>query len=259
MQPLLIAYAAVTGLVIGSFLYVCIQRIPAGKSIARGRSCCDGCNRTLRWFELVPVFSFVLLRGRCARCGIKLSPRYPLAEGITALLFALAAHRFSASLQTLAALWFFSLLIVIAWIDWDTQLIPNGLLLWLLPVGILCTAFGVFVPWYSALLGTVIGAGALLAVDGIGRLLYKQESMGGGDIKLMAVVGLYLGWQQTLLALGLAILSGAIVGTVLLARAQKQRREGLTMPFGPFLAIGSAISLLWGNALIAGYLSLLGL
>lgn len=254
---MLVVFSAVLGLLIGSFLNVCILRIPREQSVANGRSHCMSCRHPLSPIELVPVFSWLLLRGRCRHCGARISPRYMLVEALTAVLYALVALRFGLSWPTLIWFCFVSLLVVVAFIDLDWQIIPNGVLLFGLVPGVLCAAFLLFVPWYEALLGAFVGGGSLLLVDLLGRLIFKKESMGGGDVKLLALIGLYLGWKLTLLSLVFAVISGAIIGLVVLSRSKADEREGRMMPFGPFLAMGATAALLWGAQFLNWYFSLL--
>jgi leader peptidase (prepilin peptidase)/N-methyltransferase len=254
---LLVVFSAVLGLLVGSFLNVCILRIPRDESITVGRSHCMSCGHTLSPLELMPVFSWLALRGRCRSCGVKVSPRYLVVEALNAILYLLVALRFGFSWQALIYFCFVSLLLVVTFIDIDWQIIPDGVLLAGLLPGVLCAAFSLFVPWYEALLGVVVGGGSLLAVDLLGRLLFKKESMGGGDVKLLALIGLYIGWKLTLLSLVFAILSGALVGLLVLARSKEEERSGRMMPFGPFLALGAVVSLLWGTPFLHWYFSLL--
>ncbi|MDD4797324.1 MAG: prepilin peptidase [Eubacteriales bacterium] len=250
MELYLAALAGLLGLCMGSFFNVCIYRIPAGKSVVSPPSCCGSCGHRLSGRDMIPILSWALSRGRCRHCGARYSARYALVEGLTAVLYVAVWLLCGPTWRCLAGLLLTSLLILIAFIDWDAGIIPNGLVLIGLAAGIGYAALTG--AWLNAALGAVSGALPLLAVDGLGRLLYKKEGMGLGDVKMMAFVGLFLGWKLTLLALLLGVVLGAAAAAIGLA-AKKLQRGGY-MPFGPYLAAGAWVSFFWGAALLQWYL-----
>jgi len=204
MQTIITLYILIFGLVIGCFLNVCIYRIPAKQSIVSPPSHCTSCGTRLRPLDLVPVFSYVFLRGKCRYCGEKVSARYPLVEGLTAAVFVILYFRFSFSVEFLVAIFFSCILICIAFIDFDFKLIPNGFVLAGLISGIALFVYNFFYPvsiygdgtWYNPLIGMVGGAGFLFLVAVVGSLVFKSDdAMGMGDVKLLAAVGLFLGWD----------------------------------------------------------------
>lgn len=238
-------------LLLGSFFNVCIHRIPRGESLAFPPSHCPRCQHRLAPLDLIPVISFLFLRGQCRYCRSPISWRYPAVELLTAALFTLAWFRFGWSWDLLYALILTSVLIIVTFIDWDTQMIPDGLTLPGIAAGLIFS-FGPqgATPWDS-LLGLLAGGLPLLLIA-----VASQGGMGGGDIKLMAMAGTFLGWKLTLLALFLSFLAGGIVGVFLLLTHKKGRKDAV--PFGPFLALGSFAALLYGPALLTWYFSLLG-
>jgi len=244
------AFMAVLGLVIGSFLNVCIWRVPRGESIAKGRSHCTSCGRTLTAPELVPVFSFIFLGGRCKSCKAKISPRYPLVELITGAAFFLAALIYGWSWMALVMCAFFALLVVVAFIDMDTQTIPNGLVLAIALLGVIAfflppPAGLPVVQWWERLIG---GACVSLPVLLIAWLL---NGFGYGDVKLTAAAGLLLGWRLVLVAFGIGVVLGGAVGGILLATKKAGRKTAIA--FGPYLCIGMFAAALIGQHIVNFY------
>ncbi len=260
MEPIIGILIFIFGTIIGSFLNVCIYRLPLGLSLARKPSSCPACGRRLGAFDLVPVLSYVWLGGKCRGCKQKISAAYPLIEALTGILFLLLYLRFGLSpvLPVYAAL--ISLLIVIAVIDMRHMEIPNGLVIAGLTVGFIqlaiTAATGLFDPWHSYVIGFFVGALPLLLIALLGALLFKKEAMGGGDIKMMAFCGLITGWRLVIPAYFIGIFTGAILSIILIAAKQKKRGDAI--PFGPFLALGVTVSVFFGNELINWYLGLIG-
>lgn len=258
MEILFWVFLIILGLMVGSFLNVVIVRVPKGESIVFPSSHCCACGAPLQARDLVPVFSFLLLKGRCRACGARISPRYMVVELLCAGLFAVCAWRFGFSLALLPALVFSALLLAVAAIDLEHNIIPNGLVIFGLCVGALSCGFSLLVPWWEALIGLVAGGVPLLLIDLLSRLVLKREGMGGGDMKLMAMAGLFLGWKLVLLALLLSFWIGALYAAVLIFTGKLRRGDrGVTMPFGPSLAAGSLVALWFGKDLITWYLSVL--
>ena len=255
-RPLLILLAGVVGAVFGSFLNVCILRWGAEpkQSVVRPPSRCPRCGAGVAWYDNVPVLSWLVLRGRCRSCGEPISIQYPLVELATGLIWALMAWRSGPTLEALRGAVLGTILLGIALTDARAYLIPDeftwgGLafgLLFALAVG--AQALG------QALLGAAVGFGLLWLVGAVGGWVLKQDAMGGGDIKMMAMVGAFLGWRGVLLTIFLGALLGSLV-FVPLALAGRKR----LVPFGIFLAMGAGAAYLVGPALYAWYLATMGI
>jgi len=230
--------AFLLGAVIGSFLNVCIYRIPARESVVTPHSRCPHCQTTIRWYHNLPVISWILLKGRCAYCGTPFSVRYPLVEAFTGALFALFLYRFGFHPVTLVAWLLVAALVAISFIDLDHQIIPDVISLPGIPIGFLCSFVLPWVSWQSSLLGILLGGGILLAIALGYEWLTKQEGMGLGDVKLLAMLGAFLGAPAILPIIFLASIMGTLVGVPLMLIKRAGRK--LAIPFGPFLA-GAAL------------------
>lgn len=237
------------GLVFGSFYNVVGLRVPKGESIVSPPSHCTVCERRLTPIDLIPVLSYLVLKGRCRKCHTRISPMYPFMECITGLLFVHSYVMFGFSKELIVALFFASLLVIITVSDIAYMLIPNK---------IVYPAFFIFIglrlvsplePWWYAFVGSAVGFGLLLLIA-----IVSKGGMGGGDIKLYAVLGLVLGIWNTLLSLFLASLIALIYGVVILAKRKQKRR--IPIPFGPAIALGSWLAYLYGDAIIQWYLQL---
>lgn len=244
------AFIFFTGCCIGSFGNVLIYRIPNKLDFVRGRSFCPACSHTLSARDLVPLVSFLFLHGRCRYCGGKISARYPLIESLTGLAAVAAFFSFGATLSALAAFFAGFFLIVIAMIDLDTMEIPDGLIVALLITAVLSFAAS---PQNPALLSRVIGFAAV-SVPMVLINLMIPESFGGGDIKLVAVMGLLLGWRALLAGIFFALITGGGYGALLLVKKKAGRKDHFA--FGPFLSFGLLIALFAGDAIFAAYLTL---
>jgi len=255
----LVVFAFVVGLLFGSFANVVIYRLPQKKSVVNPPSTCPSCSKRLAVIDLIPIISWLFLRARCRKCKAKISGRYPLVELICGLLFASMVY-FSPTLSAIPLCILAFLLLVISCIDWDTQEIPDGLLIIGALVGIAWVAIGHFFPdlfpyspnWLDALLGIVAGAAPLLIIDRISLLVLKKDGFGYGDVKLMAMVGIFMGWQLTLGAFPLAILSSFPFAVYLLAQKKRQATNSKDknpgyMAFGPFLCFGILIVFWFGE------------
>lgn len=242
-------FAFLLGLCIGSFLNVCIYRIPLGISVAKGRSICPSCETTLKGYDMVPLLSFALLRGKCRSCAAKISPRYPLVEGLTGVLFLLLALVYGFTFAAGIYAVFFACLVCIAFIDMDTQIIPDRFHIVIACLGVAAIFLVPDILWYEHLIGAVCVSLPLLIV----ALL--TGGFGFGDIKLMAAAGLLLGWKLILVGLFVGVIVGALFAVVLLARKKAGRKT--KMPFGPFLALGLVTATLVGPTVIQWYTALL--
>lgn len=249
------------GLVIGSFSNVCIHRIPLGENIVAPRSRCPNCRDLIKAYDNIPLLSFLFLKGQCRSCGHQISWQYPVVELLTGLLFALTVFHFGVTTHTVLLLAFVTALVVVTFIDLEHQIVPDVITLPGIAIGLAWSVVAYFLPGQhnpagfsppaplDALLGTVVGGGLLYVVA-----VASRGGMGGGDIKLMAMVGAFLGWRAALLTIFLGTLSGSAIALLLLASGKKGRKDPI--PFGPFLVLGALLSLFWGDELIAAYFRL---
>ncbi|MGE4545121.1 MAG: A24 family peptidase [Pedobacter sp.] len=246
-------FVFIFGAIIGSFLNVCIFRIPKGGSIIKPGSRCPSCGTSIPWYFNIPILSYLLLRGRCASCSVKISIRYPLVEALAGWFFLLIFLRFGLTWSTPVYWVLVGSLVVISFIDFDHQIIPDVISLPGIPIGFILTFFVAGLSWRDSLLGILVGGGSLACVAGIYYLLTRNEGMGMGDIKLLAMLGAFMGWKAILPTIFLGSLIGSLVGVPLMLI--KRASGKLAIPFGPFLSMGAIIYLLWGGDLISWYLS----
>ncbi|MBI3625755.1 MAG: prepilin peptidase [Candidatus Rokubacteria bacterium] len=245
---MMIAGLCAMGAMVGSFLNVCASRLPKGRSLWMPGSACPACGSPIRWYDNIPVLSFLVLQGRCRDCRGRIAWRYPIVEMGTALLFTLAYIQIGWHSDLPLALFLLSALIVITAIDLEHQLIPDRITLPGIVAGFAGSALLGRGSWFNSLLGILLGGGAFFLV-----IVLSGGGMGGGDMKLGAMLGAFLGWKLLLLGLFLAALLGGAVAVALLVAGRKGRKDPL--PFGPFLAFGGAISLFWGEGILRWYLS----
>jgi leader peptidase (prepilin peptidase)/N-methyltransferase len=256
METMTVLFIVVFGLVFGSFLNVVIFRLPRGMSLMKPPSSCPGCGARIKPYDNVPVLSYVILGGKCRKCGAKISPMYPAVEALTALGFVLVyfSSGRTLGLEFSAGCVFTSVLIGLGFIDYYHQILPDAITL---PGLVLALAYSFFrddLTFRGALIGAVAGAGFLLLVYGAYLLIRKREGLGMGDVTMLLMIGAYLGLMRTLLTLILASFVGALVGVFLILRRGKDFRFAL--PFGTFLAPAAFVSLLWGEGIVRAYLSL---
>lgn len=237
------------GIVIGSFLNVCIYRLPKGENIATVGSHCMTCNHKLAWYDLFPLFSFIFLGGKCRYCKTKLSPQYPIIEGINGVFYVLIFLINGLTIESIIYSLTFSALLVLSVIDWRTYEIPFGINIFIFVMGVIITAMD-YPNWLSHLIGMVLVSGFLFIII----LATSGRGMGGGDMKLMAAAGLLLGWKNILLAFFLGCLFGSVIHLSLMKFAGKGRQ----LAFGPYLAAGILVAMLYGEQLINWYLGFFG-
>ena len=238
-------FLAVVGAAVGSFLNVLICRLPEGLSIVVPSSHCPKCKHAIRFYDNIPIVSYLVLGGKCRDCGEKISLRYPFVETLTAVMSLLLFWKFGLSLQYLFAFVFTCALIVITFIDFDHQIIPDVITLPGIPIFALIAVFFMGLTWWDAVLGVLIGGGCLYAVAVGYELLTKREGMGGGDIKLLAMMGGFLGWKSLFFVLFLSSLLGALVGVAVMIA--KGRDMKYAVPFGPFLSIAAVVYVFLGK------------
>jgi leader peptidase (prepilin peptidase) / N-methyltransferase len=269
------------GIAIGSFLNVCIYRVPLNQSIVKPRSHCPKCNHLIAWYDNIPLLSYLILRGKCRYCKVPISIRYFIVEFITGVLFVLIVRQFQMiNFASMTYLIVVSSLIALSFIDLDHFILPDVITYPLLILGLIIsiilsyvpnTGFlinhwmsgpfsvnsGRLYPFYNAGFGMLVGGGILLLIGTIAKWILKKEAMGGGDVKLLAAMGTFIGYKLVLLTLILASFVGSIIGAVILIQVKKKEKEatsfGHYIPFGPYLAIGAVIALIWGNDLINWY------
>ncbi len=272
----LVLYAAVFGLLVGSFLNVVIHRLPKmmerewaaqcaelrGEAVAEAtpfnlvvpRSRCPQCGHAIGAMENIPLLSYLALRGRCRECKARISPRYPLVEALSGLLSGYAAWHFGPSWAAVGAIIFVWCMIALTFIDFDTQLLPDSITLPLLWGGLLLNTVGVYTDLSSAVIGAAAGYLVLWSVYWSFKLITGKEGMGYGDFKLLAAIGAWVGWKLLPLTILASSLVGAVIGIALIVFARHGRN--VPIPFGPYLAAAGVIALFWGKPLTQQYLGL---
>ena len=240
----------VFGLCVGSFLNVCAYRLPLGESIVHPRSRCTSCGRVLTWFDNVPVLGWAALGGRCRSCKQPVSWMYPAVEVVTALVFVITYLTYGLTLLSLVRVVFACALIVLFVTDLQHKILPNVITLPGIVVGFVCS---VFLPpgWMSSLIGLAVGGGFLLAIAEAYYRIRGQEGLGMGDVKLLAMIGAFLGWKLVLLTLVFASFTGSLAGGVLIASGRGNMKYAL--PFGTFLAVGALFAATWGEPIADWY------
>lgn len=246
MSLVMYTLAFIFGAAIGSFLNVCIFRLPENNSIIKPSSQCPYCHHPIRFYDNIPIISYFVLQGKCRDCRGRISWRYPLVEIITALLSLILFLKFGLSLNFLVFFIFTAVLIVITFIDLDHQIIPDVLTLPGIPLFFLAAVFLVKVPWKDALIGLLIGGGVLMTIAIVYEFITKREGMGGGDIKLLAMIGGFFGWQSLIFVLLFSSFTGAIIGIT--AMIIKKQDTKYAVPFGPFLSAAAVAYIFWGEA-----------
>ncbi len=242
------------GLSIGSFLNVLIYRIPREKSFTRGRSYCPKCKNQIKFYDNIPLLSWLILGGKCRFCKESISFRYPLVELLNGLAYVFFWHYLGFSLHFFAGIFLSSVLIAIFFIDLDFQIIPDILTIPGMIIGLGISFFPGGIGIVSSAIGLIIGGGVLYLIAVLGDWLFKKESMGGGDIKMAAMLGAFLGWQKVVFI----FFGGAVIGllaSIIVMTFSKKVRQTRMIPFGPFLAIAAMVAIIYGDQLIGYYLS----
>jgi leader peptidase (prepilin peptidase)/N-methyltransferase len=242
------------GSIIGSFLNVCIYRIPKRESLVFPGSHCPHCGAVIRWYDNIPMISYVLLLGRCRACRARISWRYPLVEGLSALLCLLLALRYGLNPSFVIYYVLACALVVVTFIDLDHQIIPNVITYPGIPLGVLASFVLPEMGLWNALLGVLVGGGFLMLVALVFEWIRKKEGMGFGDVKLLAMIGAFLGWKGVVLSLVLSSAVGAVVGYAALRLAGKGSEHPI--PYGPFLSLGALVYVLGGKGWLDWYLGL---
>ncbi len=246
------------GIVLGSFLNVLIYRLPRKLSIIRPRSKCPQCSSKIKFYDNIPIFSYVILRGKCRTCRGRISFRYPAVEALAGILSVVALFHFGITLRGFEAIFLSFVFIAIFFIDLDFTIIPD---VFTLPGVII--GFGVsflpggFVNWSQSLIGLLVGGGVFLLVGMLGEFIFKKEALGFGDVKFAAMLGAFLGWQNLILILIIASFLGSVIGIAMIYFARKKGKSSY-IPFGPFLVAGALIAMYFSNVIIRAYLDFIG-
>jgi leader peptidase (prepilin peptidase)/N-methyltransferase len=244
--------AAVFGLIAGSFCNVVVHRVPRGSSIVKPRSACPRCGTRIAWYENIPVASYLALRGRCSGCRSRISARYPLVEGAGAALAIVAVRRFGPGIDAVFAFAFLMALLVVTLIDWDFRIIPDAISLPFIIIGLAWSLVRADLTLESSALGALVGGGSLLVIGSLYKLARKTEGIGGGDVKLMAMIGAFVGFKLVLPVILVASFGGALYGITLLRSGMGAKTA---VAFGSFLSPAAAVCLIYGNRLVSWYLA----
>lgn len=247
-------FAFIFGAVVGSFLNVCICRLPKGESVVFPPSHCPACNTPIAFHDNIPLVSWLLLRGKCRACRVSISCQYPLVELVTALLTLFLFLRFGPTLPFAVLFLFCAAMVVVTFIDLEHQIIPDVISL---PGIVLGFIFSFFIPevgWLNSLLGILAGGGSLFLVAALYQRLAGKEGMGGGDIKLLAMMGAFFGWKAIPFIIFISSLVGSVIGITVMLIQKKDAK--LAIPFGPFLAFGAILYIFYGGQIMHWYLNL---
>ncbi|SMC25216.1 type 4 prepilin peptidase 1 Aspartic peptidase. MEROPS family A24A [Desulfacinum hydrothermale DSM 13146] len=256
MEPLIEIFLVAVGCCLGSFFNVVIHRLPSRQSLVFPGSRCPSCRSPIAWYDNLPLLSYLLLRGRCRSCKARISLRYPLVELLTGILALLLYRQFGLGFSFVLFFIFSALLLLIAFIDLDTYLIPDVLSLSGLVVGLIASLVGSHLSWSDSLLGALLGGGLFYAVAWAYQALRKQDGLGGGDIKLLAMIGAFTGWQGVVFTIFVSSVLGTAVGLGMMVR-HREKMASARIPFGPFLSLGAICYLFWGKAVFQWYLGFL--
>jgi leader peptidase (prepilin peptidase)/N-methyltransferase len=253
INVLFVSLVFMFGMCIGSFLNVCIYRLPSSTSIINpSRSFCPQCNSAIQFYDNIPVLSYLWLKGRCRNCKAPISPRYPLVELMTGILAIAILFKFHLTLEGVIYFVFTSSLLVITFIDIDHKIIPDIISLPGIPIGLAASFVLPAMTFKSSLLGLLAGGGSLLLVAWTYSLITRKEGMGGGDIKLLGMIGTFIGWKGVIFTIFAASLTGTLVGMIVMLLKGKNLK--FAIPFGPFLSIGAMSYVFFGEKVLFWYL-----
>jgi leader peptidase (prepilin peptidase)/N-methyltransferase len=247
---LVVGLAALLGLCVGSFLNVCIYRLPRRESLMYPPSRCTSCGRGLSWLDNIPVVSWVALRGRCRTCGAPVSPIYPIVEIVTAFVFVAGYLLYGVTPLGAVRVLFACALIVLFVVDLQHHILPNAITVPGVVVGFVCS---LFLPpgWRDSLIGILVGGGILFAIAETYYRVRGLEGLGMGDVKLLGMIGAFLGWKLVLLTLVVSSFAGSVAGVFLIASGRGTMQ--LALPFGTFLSLGAVFAAIWGDPIVAWY------
>jgi len=253
MEQLLGIFIFMFGAIIGSFLNVCIHRLPKNESIINPPSHCTACGKNIPWYDNIPMLSYLILMGRCRFCKGRISFRYFIVELLTALISYLLFMRFGMTAKFFAYAAFVSGLIVATFVDFEIQEIPDQVSIGGIAAGLILAAIfpsifdtaSRFAGILNSILGVAVGGGSIYAMGVLGKLVFRKEAMGGGDVKLMAMIGAFLGWKLVIFTFFVAPIFGAVVGIIL---KLKDGRE--IIPYGPYLSLAAVIAAFYGNRIL---------
>ena len=238
----------ILGLIVGSFSNVCIYRIPRNESMIYPASHCPKCRSSIKPIDNIPLLSYILLKGKCRNCGSKIPIQYPAVESLTGIIYIFIFLIYGLTLQSLIYTILSSALIIIAFIDLNELIVPDIISLPGIVIGLILSFFVPYVSFINSVLGVVVGGGIIFIIGLAGSVIFKKEAMGGGDVKLAAMIGAFLGWKYTIISLFLGFFLGALVGIFLILSKIKSKED--MVPFGPFIALGSFITFLWGEKIL---------
>jgi len=253
-ENIIFILVALVGLAIGSFLNVLIYRLPREKKFVFGRSCCPSCQEPIKFYDNIPVLSYLILAGKCRSCNTKISVRYPLVEILNGSAYLFFFFQYGVTFDFLIFGFLASALIVIFFVDIDFQIIPDLITLPGMVLGLAVSFLPGGIGIADSLVGLVVGGGVLYLIAILGDWLFKKESMGGGDIKMTAMLGAFLGWQKVVLI----FFAGAFIGlfvSIIMMIVSKNVRSTRVIPFGPFLATAAMIAIIYGDSIISFYLN----
>ena len=248
-----ITFFFIFGAVFGSFANVLILRIPLEKSIVKPGSQCQSCHRDIKWFDNIPILSWIFLSGKCRGCDARFSVRYPFIELLMGVLFSLVFLRAGYSVLLLSYLCFTFALVVVSFIDIDHMILPDRFTLSGILIGVAFSFFVDEISLYDSILGVLLGGGVLWLVAYLYYVVRKEEGMGGGDIKLLAWIGAVLGWQSLAMVLLISCVIGALFGAIMLSKTKAGLKT--VIPFGPYLAFAAIVNMLWGAELSKMYIN----
>ena len=252
VEVISIVVLSLLGLIVGSFSNVCIYRIPRNESVIYPASHCPKCRTKIKPIDNIPLLSYILLKGRCRNCGSKISIQYPVVEFLTGLIYLIIYLIYGLSVQSLVYIILSSALIIIAFIDLQEQMIPDVISLPGIVVGLILSFIVPYISFINSALGALVGGGIILIIAWVGSIIFKKEAMGGGDVKLAAMIGAFLGLRYIIISLFLGFFLGALIGIILIMTKIKKREDAI--PFGPFIVLGSLITLLCGEKILSWYL-----